>query len=89
MNIVLTKEDINSLYLEPLIKGDVKDIGIDYENNSLTGHYKNKEVTLFNFNYLCWLDNRWNTYTITINNRSEYSFITINIEGDNLHFFSS
>ena len=49
------------LYLE----NKLKDIGIDYQPNSIVGWYENEEIEIFSFKKVfMWIDNRYTSYNL-------------------------
>jgi len=53
--------EIRKLYLEDKLVGG---LSIDYVPNTLVSWYDGKEITIFNFNKVCKMDNRWTGYVI-------------------------
>jgi hypothetical protein len=69
----LTSE-VQKLYLEDKLIGG---LSIDYAPNTLVSWYNGKEITIFDFNKVCKMDNRFTGYKI-FKNKTE---IVIQITG--------
>jgi len=64
MTITIPIENLNEKIKTSYLDGKIKNIGVDYEPNSIVGWLKDKEVELYNFNNVLKLDNRYCSYEI-------------------------
>lgn len=56
--------NVRKLYLEDRLVGG---LSIDYSPNALVSWCDGKEITVFSFNKICKMDNRWTGYQVREN----------------------
>lgn len=68
MSITISYEELNPEIQESFLKGQIKNIGIDYQYNGIYGNIGDKEVCLFSFEKFFKADNRYSSYELIYDN---------------------
>ncbi|MDB4378306.1 hypothetical protein N9Z41_00910 [bacterium] len=65
MTIHIPIEQFNEKAKKLYLENKFKNIGIDYQPNSIVGWYENEEIEIFSFKKVfMWMDNRYTSYNL-------------------------